>query len=241
MVEFPPASGRGNMLDIRVMLKHGGSWKSMATQTSDPSRLVLVNRALFLEWLTVGWNLVEGGIGLAAAVAARSTVLLGFGVDSFIESLSGAAMIWRFNVERGGAHPGKVELVEALARRLVAGSLAALAIYIAFDAVMTLWTNGRPRPSIVGIVLTLVSIGAMIWLARAKREVAAGLQSRALETDAFQTTACWWLSVVTLAGTGLNALLGWWWADPAGALCMTWFLVREAVEAWSGDACRCRG
>ena len=209
----------------------------MATYTSDPPRTLLVNRALLLEWITVGWNLAEGGIGLAAAIAAGSTVLMGFGVDSFIESLSGTVMIWRLNVERNGAHPEKVERTEARARRLVASSLAALAIYVAIDAAMTLWSGERPRPSVVGIGLALVSMGVMIWLARAKRQVASALQSRALQTDAFQTTACWWLSMVTLAGTGLNAVLGWWWADPTGALFMTWFLVREAREAWSGDAC----
>ena len=209
----------------------------MATQTSELSRPFLVNRALTLEWMTVGWNLVEGGIGLAAAIAAGSTVLMGFGIDSFIESLSGSVMIWRLTVERSGAHPEKVERVEARARRLVAASLAALSLYVAIDAAMTLWTNERPRPSVVGVALAIVSIGAMIWLARAKRQVASALQSRALETDAFQTTACWWLSLATLAGTGLNAVLGWWWADPAGALCMTWFLMREAIEAWSGDEC----
>ncbi len=209
----------------------------MATHTSDPSRLFLINRALLLEWVTIGWNLVEGGIGLAAAVAAGSTVLLGFGIDSFIESLSGTVMLWRLIVERNGARPEKIERTEARARQLVAGSLAALAIYVAIDAAVTLWSKERPRPSIVGIALALLSIGVMIWLARTKRQVASALQSRALETDAFQTTACWWLSMVTLAGTGLNALLGWWWADPAGALCMTWFLMREAREAWAGEGC----
>ena len=81
----------------------------------------------------------------------------------------------------------------------------------------------------------------MQWLARAKRRAARRLGSRALEADAFQTTACFWLSIITLAGLGLNAALGWWWADPAAALGMTFFIAREGLEAWRGDACGCEG
>jgi divalent metal cation (Fe/Co/Zn/Cd) transporter len=77
----------------------------------------------------------------------------------------------------------------------------------------------------------------MWWLARAKRRAASALGSRALEADAFQTTACWWLSLITLSGVGLNTLAGWWWADPVAALAMTWFLVREGREAWRGEDC----
>lgn len=87
--------------------------------------------------------------------------------------------------------------------------------------------------------LTALSIFAMMWLARAKRRAAAELGSRALESDAFQTTACFWLSVITLGGLALNALLGWWWADPVAALGMTWFIGREGAEAWKGEECGC--
>ena len=93
----------------------------------------------------------------------------------------------------------------------------------------------------VGIALTSVSIAAMYWLARAKRRAAAALMSKALEADAFQTTACFWLSLITLSGIGLNAALGWWWADPVAALGMTWFIAKEAVQAWRGEECDCAG
>jgi len=79
----------------------------------------------------------------------------------------------------------------------------------------------------------------MRWLARAKHNAASALGSRALGADAFQTTACFWLSIITLLGLGLNAALGWWWADPVAALGMTPFLVREALEAWRGEECAC--
>jgi hypothetical protein len=108
------------------------------------------------------------------------------------------------------------------------------------DASLALWNHDQPRPSAVGIVLTIVSIAAMQWLARAKRRMAQRLGSRALEADAFQTTACFWLSIITLTGIGLNAAFGWWWADPVAALGMTWFIAREGREAWSGEECGCR-
>ena len=91
----------------------------------------------------------------------------------------------------------------------------------------------------MGVVLTAVSLFVMRWLAKAKRRAAAALGSRALEADAFQTTACWWLSLSALAGIGLNTLWGLWWADPAAALVMTWFIAREGREGWSGKACGC--
>jgi divalent metal cation (Fe/Co/Zn/Cd) transporter len=107
---------------------------------------------------------------------------------------------------------------------------------VAVDAALSLWHRERPSASPVGIGLTVVSLWTMIWLARAKRR-AAGLGSQALKADAFQTTACWWLSLITLAGIGLNAAFGWWWADPVAALGMTPLLVREGLEAWRGEDC----
>ena len=79
----------------------------------------------------------------------------------------------------------------------------------------------------------------MLWLARAKRRSAAVLHSHALESDAVQTTACFWLSVIVLCGVGLNLLFGWWWADPVAALGMTVFLVKEGREAWHGETHCC--
>jgi divalent metal cation (Fe/Co/Zn/Cd) transporter len=207
----------------------------IADSTPAAGRALSLRRGLRLEFLTVGWNVVEGIVAVAAAAAAGSVALLGFGVDSFIESLSGAILIWRLRAEAGGAGGPEVEALDRKAHRLVAASLLILAAYVAVDASHALWTRERPAPSPVGIALTTVSLAVMIWLARAKRRAARDLGSRALEADAFQTTACWWLSVITLAGIGLNAALGWWWADPAAALGMTVFLFREAREAWSGE------
>ncbi|WP_242393239.1 cation diffusion facilitator family transporter [Anaeromyxobacter oryzisoli] len=198
-----------------------------------------VAQALRLEYLTIGWNIVEGVVAVTAAILAGSVALLGFGIDSFVESASGGVLVWRLLAERRGADHEAVERLDARAHKLVGASLFLLAAYVAFDGASALWAREEPRPSVVGIVLTAVSIVAMQWLARAKRRAAKRLGSRALETDAFQTTACFWLSIITLGGIGLNAALGWWWADPVAALGMTVYIAREGMEAWRGEGCGC--
>lgn len=201
------------------------------------SRAGLLRRGLRLEVLTVGWNVIEGIIAIAAAVAAGSVALLGFGADSFIESASGGILIWRLAAETRVSDVEAVERLDRRAHKLVGASLLMLAVYVAVDAGRALWIRDRPQPSLLGVGLTIVSLAVMVWLARAKRETARALGSRALEADAFQTTACWWLSLITLTGIGLNAAFGWWWADPVAALGMTFFLAREGREAWHGEGC----
>lgn len=200
-------------------------------------RAALLRRALHLEYFTVGWNVVEGLVAISAAVAAGSVALLGFGIDSFVESASGGVLIWRLRAERSGMDHCAVEALDRRAHRLVAASLFLLAAYVAGDAAHALWTGERPAVSTVGIALTLVSIAVMRWLAAAKRDAARALGSRALESDAFQTTACWWLSIAALSGMGLNAALGWWWADPAAAVVMAGLIAREGRSAWRGEDC----
>jgi divalent metal cation (Fe/Co/Zn/Cd) transporter len=208
------------------------------TSTAALGRADHLRRALRLEALTLGWNLAEGVVAVAAALAAGSVALLAFGIDSFVESASAGIMLWRLLAERKVTSAQMIETIEIRARKLVALSLFALAAWVLVDAGSALWRQERPEASVVGIVLTGLSMVVMIWLARAKRAVAAALESRALEADAFQTTACWWLSASALVGVGLNTLAGWWWADPASALVIAFFLVKEGREAWKGeDSC----
>ena len=201
-----------------------------------PARRALLHRGLRLEYLTVGWNLMEGAIAVTAALAAGSVALLGFGIDSFVESVSGSVLVWRLRAETAGDRAEEtIERFERRAERLVGISFFALAAYVVFDAITTLVSQERPHASPVGIALTAVSIGVMLWLARAKRRTATELGSRALAADAEQTQACWYLSIVVLTGIGLNAVFGWWWADPLAALGVSLLLVREGREAWSGE------
>jgi len=210
---------------------------SAIAAADSPARAKLLGYALRLEYLTVGWNLVEGVIAVAAALAASSVALLGFGIDSFVESASGLVLIWRLRAENAGSDHGHIESLERRALKLVALSLFGLAAFVIVKALLSLWAQERPEPSAVGIAITGLSIGAMWWLARAKRVTARTLGSRALDADSFQTTACWWLSIIVLGGIGLNALLGWWWADPLTAIGMTYVIVREGREAWDGEEC----
>lgn len=195
----------------------------------------LLNRGLLLEYVTVGWNIVEGIVAIGAGVLAGSPALIGFGADSFVESVSGGVLIWRLG-ERSGRHdPEGVERIERRAERLVGASFLILAAYVAFESIRALVTAEAPDVSPIGIGLTAVSIAVMLWLARAKRRTGAALGSRALIADAQQTYACWYLSTVALAGLALNALFGLWWADPLAGLGIVGFLVHEGREALGGE------
>ena len=200
------------------------------------SRPELLRRGLRLEYLTVGWNIVEGLIAIGAGLAAGSIALVAFGVDSFVETVSGLVLIWRLSAEaRGRLDEESVERVERRAERLVGAAFLLLAAYVAFEAVRSLVEQEASDASPVGIVLTAVSIAVMVWLASAKRRVGEALGSRALIADSRQTAACWYLSLVTLTGLALNAAFGWWWADPLAALGIVVLLVREGIEALRGE------
>jgi divalent metal cation (Fe/Co/Zn/Cd) transporter len=209
----------------------------MTTVGTASPREPMLAQALRLEYLTVGWNVVEGAVAVGAAIAAGSVALMGFGIDSFVECASGSVLIWRLLAERRQASVTTIEQVERRAQRLVAVSLFALAAYIIGDAAYSLLTGERPAPSTVGMIVTAVSLGVMWWLARAKLRAARALGSRSLESDAFQTTACWWLSLAALVGIGLNAALSWWWADPVAAVVISLLIIHEGREAWRGEDC----
>jgi len=205
---------------------------SASTLSDRASRDFDVRRGRRLEYLTVGWNLCEGVLAVAAGAAAGSTALVGFGLDSFIESTSGAALIWRLS--RAGEND---ERRERVALKLVGASLLLLAAYVGADAVWSLFKREPPGVSAVGVALAAVSLVAMPLLARAKRRVAARISSRALAADSKQTDICAYLSAILLAGLAANAAFGWWWADPAAALAMTPIIVKEGLEAWRGETC----
>ena len=198
---------------------------------SGETRATLVRRGRRLEYLTIGWNLVEAAIAIGAGLRAGSTALVGFGLDSLIESSSGSIMLWRLRDGEAG------ERRERLALRWIGFSFVALAVYVALDAGWTLWRREPPDPSPIGIALALVSVILMPVLARAKRRVAAPLSSRAMHADSRQTELCAYLSAILLGGLLLNAWQGWWWADPLAALVMVPIIGREAVQALRGESC----
>lgn len=199
------------------------------------SRERLLRRGVLLEVATVVWNVLEGMIAVAAGTLASSVALISFGVDSFIETTSGAVVGWRLRDELRGRSPERAEAIERRAARVAGGLLLALAAYIVVDAGRRLLGFGaEARESILGLVLTTISAVAMPFLGWAKLRTARALRSAALRADAYETIFCTWLSVTTLAGLALNAALGWWWADPLAALVLVPLIVREGLEGWQG-------
>jgi cation diffusion facilitator family transporter len=185
-------------------------------------------KALRLEYFTVGWNTLEGAIALTAGILAGSIALVGFGLDSYIEVASGAVLIWRLRKHEDEEEEEKAEKRAIL---LVGVTFLALALYVSYESIKKLIVQEPPAESLIGILLAIVSLIVMPLLAWQKRKVAAQIQSRALAADALETLVCSYLSLTLLVGLGLNAWLGWWWADPLAALVMVFFLVREGWEA----------
>lgn len=194
-------------------------------------RQLLLRRGRILEYLTLGWNAVEAVVAIGSGLMAGSTALVGFGVDSVIESTSGGVLLWRLQAGVGA------EEREVLALRLVGVSFLLLAAWVGWDAVTAILGGEKPDESLVGIVLALLSLLVMPVLARRKRRVAEQLESRALNADSRQTDLCAYLSAILLLGLGLNALLGWWWADPVAGLAMVPIIGREGVSALRGEHC----
>lgn len=188
-------------------------------------------QAVRLEYFTVGWNILEAAVALVAGVLAGSIALVGFGLDSIIETVSGLALLWRLR-QRGDFEAE----AESRALRIVGLTFFALAAYVSYESITDLWRQEHPRESLVGIILAGVSLVVMPLLGRAKRRVARQLNSRALAADGMETYLCSYLSFTLLLGLGLNAWQGWWWADPVAALAMVVFMIREGVEAFRGEA-----
>ena len=188
-----------------------------------------IRRGRRLQYFTVTWNSLEGLIALAAGFLAGSVALVGFGFDSVIEVTSGAAVLWRLYREG--------ERSERMALRVVGVCFVALAAYIAYDSAHSLLAGQTPERSIPGIVLAVLSLIVMPVLARAKRKVAASLGSAAMNADARQTDFCTYLSAILLGGLLLNAVWGWWWADPLAAMVMIPIIAKEGWQALHGESC----
>jgi len=197
-------------------------------------RARLERRARQLAHLGNGWHLVEFGVALGAGIAAGSVALTSFAGDSLVEVLAAAVIVWLFSAGRGGS-----EQAERRAQRLIAASYLLLVAYILSQSLHDLVAGTHPETSWVGIGLAAVTAPTMPLLARAKRKVGLALSSSATVSEAGQNQICAYLSIALLIGLLLNALVGWWWADPAAALVIAAFAVKEGRESWRGDACDC--
>jgi divalent metal cation (Fe/Co/Zn/Cd) transporter len=200
------------------------------------ARPALVRRGLALNYLTIGYNVLEAVVAIGAGIVSGSVALLGFGLDSVIEVTASGAAQWRL---RADIDASRRERVEHLTLRIIGWSFLALAVYVALDSANALLRREAPERSVVGLVLLALSAIVMPILARAKRTVARAMTSRALEADAMQTSLCAYLSVIALAGVAANAGLGWWWADPVAALAMVPIIAREGIDGVRAKPCDC--
>jgi divalent metal cation (Fe/Co/Zn/Cd) transporter len=199
-------------------------------------RTPLIREVFRLEWLTIGWMVVEAVVALAAGVTAGSLVLVAFGLDSVIELISAGVLIWRLSVELRHGQAFSEE-AERLASRIGGALLFALAAYVVLAACWNLWTRQGEEFSWPGFVVTLLAIPVMRYLARRKIDLAGKLGSRALRADAVEAITCGWLSVVAVVSLAAQAAFGFWWIDSVGSLAIVWLLIKEGREAWSGECC----
>ena len=201
----------------------------------------LQRRALLLSYFTFGYNLLEALAALLAGWLAGSIALVGFGLDSLVESLSGGVMIWRFR-----HHPGlsaeAVEQRERRAIRIVGWAFLILGAYVLYESLEKLILREMPAASLFGIIIAIVSLIVMPGLYLYKYRTGKSLGSRSLMADSRQSLACAWLSLALLIGLGLNYLFGFWQADPIIGLVVAGFLFREGRETTkAGKLCACAG
>ncbi|OGO30730.1 MAG: hypothetical protein A2Z29_00640 [Chloroflexi bacterium RBG_16_56_11] len=191
----------------------------------------LYRKGLFLEYLTVGYNVGEAIVSIGFGSLANSIALIGFGLDSIIESLSGMVLVWRLK-QRGKVTEEEEERIEKKAIRLVAVSFFALGAYVLEESVRRLVIADAPETSLPGMIIAATSLVVMPALAWQKIRTGKAIGSQAMIADSKETLACAFLSVALLIGLGSNYLFGFWQADPIVGLIIVVFLFREGWEGW---------
>jgi len=200
----------------------------------DQHRQTLIHRGQRLEYFTLAWNSLEALVSVVSGSFAGSIALVGFGLDSLIEVVSGAALLWRLHHD---FDPSRREQAERTTLRIVGWCLIALAAYIVYECGSKLIQREAPQTSIPGIVVATAAVIVMPVLARAKRRVASGIGSGAMHADSKQADFCAWLSAILLGGLLMNALFGWWLADPIAGLVMVPIIAKEGIAGLRGEAC----
>lgn len=214
-----------------------------------PSRSLVSQRAeqlrlgIGIELFTLLWMTIEATIAIITGYATRSVSLQGFGIDSIIELITGAVLLWRLLVEQRSGTSAAVERAERSASWIAAICLFVLAAYIVGDSAFTLYTRTHPGSSWWGIALAIAAAIIMPILWQGKLRVARRIGSAALKADAVCSVTCAYMSLTLLVGLLLNTFFGFWWADPLAALVLVYFIVREGREALhearTGETCSC--
>lgn len=181
----------------------------------------LLRRGVLLEGVTLSWN-VAGVVVLAiGALAARSVALAGFGLDSLIEIGASTVVLWELS--------GTGEARQQRALHMIGAAFLALALYLAVQSAVVLAADYHPRHSILGVLWTAVTAAVMFSLAAGKRSTGRQLGNPVLLTEGKVTLVDGLLAVAVMAGLLVNAALGWWWADPAAALVLVGYGLREGL------------
>ena len=184
----------------------------------------LLRRGLRLEYATLGWNVAGTVIVLTAGIQAGSAALAGFGLDSAIEIFASLVVVWQLKgLDRGRERP---------ALKCIGAAFVVLAIYVLAQSAWTLATAARPAPSPLGIAWLALTCAVMVLLAWGKRVTGRQIGNPVLQAEARVTLIDAALAAAVLAGTGLNALAGWWWADPLAGLVIVWYGLIEGRAAW---------
>lgn len=184
----------------------------------------LLKYGLFLAYFIIIWDVIEGGVAITAGVLANSIALIGFGIDSIIEVFAAAVTAWHL---RGG-----VERSNKTALRLIAISFFVLAAYVGFRSISDILTQSKAEPSIIGIVWNIIALFVMVPVALIQKDIGKTIKNKVITAQAYQTWLSNYLSLALLVGLGVNALLGWWWVDPAIALLLAGYAIHEGWEAW---------
>lgn len=200
---------------------------------SAPTLAPAARRAIRLEQTTIGYNIVEMVIAVAAGLTAGLVSLVGFGIDSGIEVAAATVVLIRLYAEVRGGEPDEVK--ERRALKFIALTFFALAIYVTYEGINRLFGDDKPETSVVGIILVAASVVIMPWLARAKKRAGEALGSRLVIADAAETRLCAWLSVSTLIGLLAFTAFGWTWVDAVAGFVIAGFAIMEGKEAWEGE------
>jgi len=195
----------------------------------------LYRKGLYLEYVNVAYNILEAVAAIVFGGIANSIALIGFGLDSIVESLSGFVLIWRLR-QHGKISEELEERIEHRATRFVAVTFFILGGYILFESIKKFVTAEVPDPSLPGIIIAIVSLVVMPFMAWQKYKTGKQIDSRALVADSRETTVCAFLSVALLLGLGTNYLFGFWQADPIVGLIIVVFLFREGWEGWHDNS-----
>ncbi len=197
--------------------------------SSKPS---LINQSLRTEYFSTAWMAFEFLVGFYSGLKAGSILLIAFGLDSFLEIISGSTLIWRLKKEARGATTAEIEVAERRSSLVVGSVLLLLAVYVVGVSGFNLITHAAADTSFSGLAIAIASVILMPFLTIRKRHLGQALHSDALVEDGLCNITCAYMAATVLIGSLLTALFNWWWADSVAALVLVYFIASEGWESF---------